>query len=430
MRTASRPLSHGFSLIELMIALLLGTILMAGIITLFLGTSKTNRVQNGMARLQENGRYAMTRLTDDLRRAGGQFRNNTVGAGFRSTSNGPVYPAVAARVNVANLAFSDGTAIAPPADWPTGTSYSLSPRYFIQGYSCEGGSCGPAVPSGAAGFPAEGTSAGDRVTGTDILTLRYQRGTGWPYTVSGTGATTKITLQPNWTDSSNCAAGPDDCLNIQTDDVILLSDCSGSTIFRVEAAGGSLTPKNLLEAAQLQPSPGTEGCDPRVFNFSRDMVSVSYWLKLVADDNVADRVISVLMRRENGVDQELVRGVERLDFVYGVQNRAGSLNYLSAKEIEAAGTANCTDVPPGLKDLEPGCLWRSLLTIEAHALFNTVDNINDLSRMETAYRYRSPDPATDPAPPAGATMPVTGLPADPMIRREFVVLAAVRNSNS
>ena len=50
---------RGLSLIEMMIAIVIGMLLTAGIITLFSNVSGTNKVQDGLARLQENGRFAM-----------------------------------------------------------------------------------------------------------------------------------------------------------------------------------------------------------------------------------------------------------------------------------------------------------------------------------------------------------------------------------
>src|SRR4051812_40813975 len=67
--------ARGFSLIELMVALTLGLLISLGLIALFQATSKTNRVQEGMAEMQENGRYAVTRVNYDLRLASRQVMN-------------------------------------------------------------------------------------------------------------------------------------------------------------------------------------------------------------------------------------------------------------------------------------------------------------------------------------------------------------------
>src|SRR5690348_1040974 len=59
--------ARGFTLIELMVAIVLGLLLSFGIVQLFGATGKTRRVQDAMSTVQENGRYAISRLNADLR---------------------------------------------------------------------------------------------------------------------------------------------------------------------------------------------------------------------------------------------------------------------------------------------------------------------------------------------------------------------------
>lgn len=61
---------RGFSLVEMMVALLITLILTAGIGQIFLGSKKSFTIQESLGRMQENGRYAMEAITADLRRAG------------------------------------------------------------------------------------------------------------------------------------------------------------------------------------------------------------------------------------------------------------------------------------------------------------------------------------------------------------------------
>ena len=60
----------GFSLIELMVALVITLILIAGIGQIFLSSKKSFTIQNDLGRQQENGRYVLDTLAQDLRRAG------------------------------------------------------------------------------------------------------------------------------------------------------------------------------------------------------------------------------------------------------------------------------------------------------------------------------------------------------------------------
>lgn len=65
-----RRQQSGLSLVELMVALLLGLVLMTGIIQVFLSSRQTYATNEAMARLQENGRFALEFLSRGARLAG------------------------------------------------------------------------------------------------------------------------------------------------------------------------------------------------------------------------------------------------------------------------------------------------------------------------------------------------------------------------
>jgi len=60
---------QGLSLIELMVAIVVSSLLMAGTIQLFVNNKQTYRVQEAVSRLQENGRFGIQFLTRDIRMA-------------------------------------------------------------------------------------------------------------------------------------------------------------------------------------------------------------------------------------------------------------------------------------------------------------------------------------------------------------------------
>lgn len=62
--------NKGFSLVELMIALLLGLLLSAGIISVYLNSKTAFEQDEEVARVQENGRYALKVLSTNLSMAG------------------------------------------------------------------------------------------------------------------------------------------------------------------------------------------------------------------------------------------------------------------------------------------------------------------------------------------------------------------------
>ncbi|NOQ77115.1 MAG: prepilin-type N-terminal cleavage/methylation domain-containing protein [Methylococcaceae bacterium] len=60
---------QGFTLIEIMVALIIGIFLTVGVSQIFLNTKRTNRMQENLSRMQENARFAMNYITEDIRKA-------------------------------------------------------------------------------------------------------------------------------------------------------------------------------------------------------------------------------------------------------------------------------------------------------------------------------------------------------------------------
>ncbi len=61
---------RGFTLVEILVGLAVSLFLLTGILNIYLASSRTYRVTEGVGRLQENARFAMETLARDLRAAG------------------------------------------------------------------------------------------------------------------------------------------------------------------------------------------------------------------------------------------------------------------------------------------------------------------------------------------------------------------------
>lgn len=61
---------RAFTLVEMMVAMLIGLIIIAGIVMLFVSSKHTYRLNTGMTHVHDNGRFAMSYLVSDLRKAG------------------------------------------------------------------------------------------------------------------------------------------------------------------------------------------------------------------------------------------------------------------------------------------------------------------------------------------------------------------------
>ena len=75
----------GFTLVELLVALLIGLLLAAAIVTIYLGSQSTFRAAQGVSRSQEATRFAVHFLKTDIRQAG--YRGCSEGVSKRSTLN-------------------------------------------------------------------------------------------------------------------------------------------------------------------------------------------------------------------------------------------------------------------------------------------------------------------------------------------------------
>ncbi|MDC8015652.1 PilW family protein [Tahibacter soli] len=419
-RPASLPRRKtGFSLIELMVAMILGLLVSAGIVALFTTTSRTNLVQNGLARMQENGRYVISRIASDLRMTSAQYCSNTSVGDAVSTPNGVQAPLRAPMLHIRNFTFPDWSG----GNLSGGASVALSPRYFMQGYDCDGSGCRPATPSVPTTIPVPGTADGNRVRGSDVLTVRYLRNPGW-FVSRCDFASKAMTVAPD------ALSTP---LSVRNGDAVLVSDCSNANVFTAQVAGNVITPSSLATGAEIRcpasasiNDPRVVDGDPRLFNFTKDFVSVTYYLKVRTDGDPdhPGRVVPVLMRRESDGEggmreQEIAEGVERLDFLYGVEDAAGRIAFLNAGEVQ--GFTNCPAAPSGVA-VEAGCGWRSVKSIEVHLLLNTVGDVG-VAEVDTSYRYGIDGPEIRTPP---ATLP-SGLPAGRMMRREFVAQVTARN---
>ncbi len=126
-RTARPRRQAGFSLIELMVALVLGLVLIGGVVNIFLSNQQTFRTNEGLGRLQENARISFELMAREVRQAGG----NLCGASLMANVLN----------NAADWRFN----------WDAGT---------LQGFD---GS------QAATGIVATGTATEERVAGTDAL---------------------------------------------------------------------------------------------------------------------------------------------------------------------------------------------------------------------------------------------------------------------
>jgi type IV pilus assembly protein PilW len=442
-RVARRP--SGVTLIELMVAMVLGLLVTAGIVTVYLSTSNHNRVQTQLANLQEEGRFAIVRISADLRMANSFYCSNSGGVADNSGSNGIYMDGLRApKVYAKGMAgaLSDVTTGWGSASYPATpvSPYYLPAFLFMRGYECGKTTCAPGAP---ATLPAAGTGFGARVIGASVLTVRYlDSSRGWAIggvnsaaSTDASGKLRSVTVTP--------AAGEPLLSEFKPGHLLMLADCSHAQIFAVDAPSSGLfvvsATGNFPDTALSNPKPQSS---PRLFDLNTDLLNVTYYLQVI--DGGSGQKTGALMRRAQlpGADSvrsdEVVRGVERLDFMYAVEDRSGNTRFLHAPDVDtrAGGSIDCpTSVPDAdgtTASVNPyGCLWRAIKSIEVRILMDGQTPLHALTAHEMNYVYVT-DGNTVPTAPDDAKRAVKPREqgfANPMLRREFSALISLRNYN-
>jgi type IV pilus assembly protein PilW len=397
----ARCRADGFSLVELMIAMVLGLLVVQGVYILFAAAGKVNATQTALSRLQENGRVAMDLVANDLRSAG------RLPCGSKSS------PLVFTDTLPNHISGQPGEA-RMSASVPDGAAYALDRSLFLGGSTCAGKSCSPAVP----GLPRAGLGVGDKVPGTDVLSVRYLQGDGLP----ADGASQVCTADGRIA-AINLRRTPGDTVldGLKFAHLALLAGCRQAQIFQVGVEGGTVKP-----AAGKSGAPACAATDTqtRLFDLDAQLQVSTYYLQVAEDDKVRGRKIATLMRRTNGIANEVMQGVERFDLRYSLTDAAGNAHWLNADELSRHSAASGEALQCRRMGAVEPCAWKDVNAVEVSMLVNTVDDLPAEAAADAwDYRY-SIDGERVQRP--GAAMPVTGLPPGRMLRREFRTVVALR----
>ena len=319
----SRPLSSsprgmaGVSLIELMIAMVIGLILMLGVTQVFIASRAASQLSEGVARTQENARFALDFLERDLRMAGHMGCVNDQAHVIKGDNS--------LKINLTGITSGDGS----PLD------FSVP----IQGYDAAGTDPGDELTiggtwSGAADLPASITSLSPSpIGGSDILVLRYLAPEGSPVLT--------ITADP---DGSIATIASDAAARLlagtaATPSLFAVADCS-----RVDVFSGSLVNSTLTAEDTDLTGYAANNAVTMVYRAE----AVVYY---VARNTANEPSLFRARAQSNGTyanGEELVEGVESLQFLYGLDAEAnisstapptGNINV----QRTAAGVSTGTD---------------------------------------------------------------------------------------
>lgn len=272
---------QGFSLVELMVAMLIGLILIAGVIQIFLGSNQTYRFTEGSSRVQENARFALDTLQRELRMAG-----------YRGCTR-----------NITSW-----------LDVPAGSSWEdLIGGAPVTGWEATGSAPGNQLDLPATAGWANGTAAAvpatiptARLPGSDILVINAGQVLDLQATATQNASSAEISLT-----SANNLAG----------DAIVLAiagDCSGGDLWQKQNApnstnlsrGSGGAPGNT--APQSTPFANLHGEETQFLAFR----STAYYL--ASNPAGQPALYRVRLDPAGGAAEEVVEGVESMQVLYGV----------------------------------------------------------------------------------------------------------------
>ncbi len=398
---------RGLSLIELMIALLIGIIVLFAVVQVFLASRSSYQLSQSIARNQESSRFAMDFLSRDIRMAGHAGCTNDQSL-LSGDATGPTGG------NIRTLFLSE-------ADRNTNNVSALAfPLRFdvaIQGFEAAGTSIGSTLnisggfASGGAGnwspaLPAE-LSGLNPVRGSDIVVLRFfspEESAIENFDLAGS---------PTITYPSEAVAGR---TKVATEGhgLYALADCQAATVFQASAAP-TATGMLIAQAGLNKSGIGFAGKFDGAVAYSREQTALfraetmAYYVRLNADG------VPALYRTRwttapgtaviTPVTEEMVEGVESLQMLYGEDSAA------------------ITDVPTGYIDqfsradeiggLASAARWRRVGSVKLSMLVRGVNTDR-----------RAAEQARNSPVVNGVTVTV---PADGQFRAVYDTTIALRN---
>jgi len=324
----------GLSLIELMIAMVLGLLIMAGVIELFVGNSQINRSTTSLSQMQDNSRFALNLLSKDIRTAGY--------SGCREIK----------RINLNTIA--------------SGAVAAVDNDSIIEGEE----NWGAGVVS---------TTLGAVKAGSDVLSVQHALGCG--ATLIGNLATANSDIEVN---------APNTC-NLNANQVLMISDCEDAHIFKATSVTNGINKQTITYAesenlankfCKKYPTlPQVGNCTvedgDKLYGFNAEVykfISISYFVRddqnglpalwIYDHNSVVDTVNAATLN-----PKVLVEGINDLQMKYGVDDNYDDVidRYADAQVI-----TNASD-------------WGKVISVEVSLLVQSQNENLTLNAQEITY---------------------------------------------
>ncbi len=307
--TDARPMrcQRGMTLIELMIALVLGLILIAGVIQIFIANRATYAFNEGLARIQEHGRFALDHIAHTTRMGGyvGCLRDITIHNNLNAQWN-----------------FRDDV------------------RNGVQGFNANGTGVGQTFAAAAVNPAASPTPANWTpnlpaelnnlvIPGSDVLVVRSV-------------SPLSTTLVPPF--SSSAQLFVEDPAGFQLGDIAVVTDCQKASIFQITNITGVGFGANVVHSNSGSVVPGNAG--PQLgqsYGLGSELATLQATAFYIGvGTNGTPALFQFRLQRINDnlsqfVPEELVGGIDTMQVRYGLDtDNNGSVDVWQTADAIAA----------------------------------------------------------------------------------------------
>lgn len=376
MRTPGFHRISGLSIIELMIAMVLGLTLAAGVVQIYVGSTATERDQDARLRMQENGRFALNFLGNEIRMAGYLgCQGSITGSSVNNTLD------------------------SPPA--------TLQPETGIQGWEAAGTA------------PGEINNSANNVATVSSTTAEWSTG-GAGFNIPDVQAVPNSDIVHLWggwgnsgpvTNIDNSGADPvveaESSVGISANDFLIISDCEQADFVQACVVTPDAAPATTVDITlDNSCNPGNIGTAVVTSANPAEVIRLEGSLYYVGKrDNNANNPPSLFRSTLTatgtaGPGEELIEGVESMQLLYGVN---------LDQDVRA--------------------------TVDAYLTADQVTNWDEVIAVQVSLLMQSVNNGTVPAPQSytfdGVTYDGAGgngdLPDDERVRRVFTATISLRN---
>ena len=408
MQPRPAKIQGGFSLVELMVALLLGVILTSGVISVFITSKNTYNLNTAVGQVQEAGRFGLTSLQPLIAQAGfggcGHIRATNLSSYKNLLGTGDSDPVYMLQYGVYGFEYV-GTSGPGYTNTAVGGSYTDSTGQTPP-VATSAGEWSPALPAEL--FAKISNASYPVVKYSDILIIHEAKSNQAPILSDASTSRTPGALIYDNTQSTTptIATGQlaiaADCSNLTTANLTAFQISSwspGATSGTINHVMGGTSPGNVSTNTNFNPAgpqnvwpnqfSGPNGAIDSTDSVGPEAVYVFYIGKSNVDKGTSLFEVQLDTTPGNlgqlGTPQEIVPGVENMQFLYGIDTTADPWDKVvpSKYKFETADAiTNDATNTAGLTTAEGA--WNEVISVRVALLVHSDNNSTENNTTVTA----------------------------------------------